>query len=531
MLPGTVLQAQEAPQDPLICAGARQRMPRRFVNCVTYFIDPFTNRHATHWTGATTTVKINGMVALPGTGVPRPRRVDGSKSKASPGMTTTASPVMLLKAKATPPAPIDGYFHRPALERRIEQMLVQRRLAVLRAPGGFGKTALLADVVRRQRERGVLAAWMTVDVDDEPDRLAAYLAYAFECAGLELPAPPDAAAWRAAPQAVALLAHAIEGHPAPCLLVLDDMERLPHEAVPFLELLLRAAPASLRVGLAMRANPGLDLSAAILAGQAELVRADDLRFTRYEVAQFFGGELSRGDLATVLERTGGWPVALRICRTMRSVEPGLIITGDEPITANFVGVRLLRDLTEQDLAVLLDLAVFDDLDTGVDEVLGSDEARRRLNALTVLDGLVLTVEQHGAERRVLHPLIKNYCAEQALLRNPDRKRELHAALARVMARRGELMSALRHANEARDGRLLGQILDREGAFRVWQREGPMRSVRGRPVPGARCAGCVSPVGAPALRGARAGGQIRGGAGPVPSGRWPHRRIRARPRRR
>ena len=63
-------------------------------------------------------------------------------------------------------------------------VLTDRRLTVLHAPGGFGKTALLGHCWRALREQGVAVAWLSLDEEDGPGSLAGYLALAFEAAGL-----------------------------------------------------------------------------------------------------------------------------------------------------------------------------------------------------------------------------------------------------------------------------------------------------------------------------------------------------------
>ena len=93
-----------------------------------------------------------------------------------------AHPAWLLRHRVELPGPIDGYLERPDIEARCA--LTDRRLTVLRAPGGFGKTALLARQCRALREEGTAAAWLALDEQDGPGALAAYLALAFEVAGL-----------------------------------------------------------------------------------------------------------------------------------------------------------------------------------------------------------------------------------------------------------------------------------------------------------------------------------------------------------
>ena len=93
-------------------------------------------------------------------------------------------------AKVMAPAPPVGYVHRASLLKRIDAVL-DRRLTVLQAPGGFGKTTVLADVSHRKKKAGLVVAWLSLDQDDSPDVFGNYLALAFEHAGLDLAALND----------------------------------------------------------------------------------------------------------------------------------------------------------------------------------------------------------------------------------------------------------------------------------------------------------------------------------------------------
>ena len=82
--------------------------------------------------------------------------------------TAGAGPGWFQKAKVRPPERPKGYVSRPSLAQHLEGVL-QRRLTVLQAPAGFGKTTLLADVARRTREEGVVVGWISLDSDDTPN--------------------------------------------------------------------------------------------------------------------------------------------------------------------------------------------------------------------------------------------------------------------------------------------------------------------------------------------------------------------------
>ena len=328
----------------------------------------------------------------------------GGPDVSAPG----AASSWLLRAKVLAPELPGGYVRRTSLLRRLEG-LSERRLTVLQAPAGFGKTTALADIVRDRKNREVVVGWLSLDDDDTPNLFGSYLAYAFEQAGLDLGLLNAPDAWSSSPavQQMGMLARAVERNEAPCLLVLDEVERLPRRTVRFVDLLLKRAPRNLHVALAFRANPGLDLAKHVLDGGALVIRADELRFSTDDIARFFGGSLSPGELAATEERTAGWPVALRVYRNTGASEAGTLGADAGHVAGNFMGVRLLGDLSRKDRAHLLDLSVFDWIDASlVDEVLGSSDARRRVVALSSLDGLLPPVDTDGTVRR-LHPLLRD----------------------------------------------------------------------------------------------------------------------------
>ena len=139
----------------------------------------------------------------------------------------------LLGHRVELPDPIEGYVGRRELEARCRP--TERYLTVLHAPGGFGKTALLGHCCRVLREEGVTVAWLSLDEEDGPGSVATYLALAFERAGVESFAAENGEAVEPTPDAEAdsksdyrlnLLIRAIERHGAPCVLALDEVERL-----------------------------------------------------------------------------------------------------------------------------------------------------------------------------------------------------------------------------------------------------------------------------------------------------------------
>ena len=388
----------------------------------------------------------------------------------------------LLRHKVALPEPIEGWVERKELEARC--VLTERRLTVLHAPGGFGKTALLGHCCRALRERGVAAAWLSLDEEDGPGSLAVYLALAFEAAGLGTfgeAGAPEGGAFAQAPGSQAdtqadyrinLLVRALERHGAPCVLALDEVERLAGPgAVGTLNALLRRAPRNLHLGMAFRAPPpGLEIAMFALEGREATLTADELRFSRSDVALFFERGLSRRELASVTADSAGWPIALRIQRNAGREESGSA-QGAERTVAGWIETRLWRGIAGADRDFVLDAALFDGLEPElVDEVLGVRSSGRRIASMGALAGLLSTRGGGGTGMR-LHPLVRDYCERRRFEETPDRFRAIHRGIARALARRGRPVEALRHAGEAGDAALLGEVGERTGGVRLWLEQG------------------------------------------------------------
>ena len=378
-----------------------------------------------------------------------------------------------LTTEVSPPLRPQLYVDRPRLNERIDR--AGQPIVAVQAPAGFGKTALLSDVHRRARGRGLLAAWLTLDEFDTEDTFERHLLHAFEQAGLDLgvgKGPADS--W------LELLVRKIEYHVNPCLLVVDALERLAGRGRDALDFLIHYAPGNLRVVFGLREDPGIDLSSAVLGGWATVIRANQLRFTREEVSEFFNDDLSRRELASVMAWTEGWAIALCLCRECwfkdkaAATAPGSLHNWpvDEEVVANWMNARLLGDLTSADREFLLDLAQFDEVDTTmVDRVLKRKDTARRIAALAPLEGL-LSYSAAMPRRRRMHPLLKVHGSAMRKVENPERYRELHRVIALAEVQQGHVERAVRHAEMAEDIELLGKILNQAGGLKLSLREGP-----------------------------------------------------------
>lgn len=214
-----------------------------------------------------------------------------------------------------------GLIARP----RFAEVLAQageKRLILIKASAGFGKTTLALTWAERMRRDGARVAWLALEPDDdEPTRFLYYVAQALQqgCDGVGAGALAlIAEASLAAPQAViAALINALAEVEDEIYLFLDDYHYLSapmiHEAVAFL---LRHAPPQLHLVLITRADPPLHLARLRVQNQVLEIDTATLRFAPDETRRFLEQEQSArmeaSDARQVHLTTEGWPAALRI---------------------------------------------------------------------------------------------------------------------------------------------------------------------------------------------------------------------------
>ena len=382
----------------------------------------------------------------------------------------------LLRQKVTVPDRVTGYLHRSEL---VEQAMPTRsRVTVLKAPAGFGKTTLLAECCRRLCRDGIPTAWVSLDEHDEsyePAILDTYIAFACQCAGLDVPDAQGSDEAGGGPVSRAeFVAWTIEALGRPFVIVLDELERLrKSESGTLLDILLNRGPPNLHLALACRQLPaGLKIAGAALEGSITILTTDELRFSKSESAEFFDLILPRSDMAAAIDDAAGWPFALRVSRNMMESGAQGGVRATQDFVENWVESRLFEGLGGDTREFLLDLGLFDWIDAGlVDEVLERSDSMRRIESMPVLVGLLEPVRGGASNSWRLHPLIRDHSARCRFRETPERFRFIHRRIAEALMRRGEIVSAMRHAVEAGDGALAGEFFENAGAVRLWLRQG------------------------------------------------------------
>ena len=194
------------------------------------------------------------------------------------------------------------------------------KLVLVGAPAGFGKSTLVAQWGASAAESRPFA-WISLDPgDDDPGRLWWHLVCAVQRACPDFKGEQMLRALRAqvpdfAGVVLPLIVNQLAALAEPVVLVLDDYHvieaRACHDQVAFL---LARLPPSAQLVIITRTEPPLGLARMRAAGEMTEVRAADLRFGPATAAALVrtvaGAMLSDADVASLVQRTEGWPAGV-----------------------------------------------------------------------------------------------------------------------------------------------------------------------------------------------------------------------------
>lgn len=281
-------------------------------------------------------------------------------------------PGPILATKVYIPPPRREVVLRPRLVARLDEGFA-RKLTLISAPAGFGKTTLASEWVAACKRP---AAWLSLDEGDgDPTRFLTYLIAALQTVAentgagvletLQSPmAPPTESI-------LAALLNDINAVPDDFALVLDDYHLVDSKPVDAaLTFLLEHLPPQMHLVIASREDPQLPLARYRAQGQLTELRADELRFAPAEATEFLnqvmGLNLSVENAAALESRTEGWIVGLHLAAlSMQGLQDtaGFIqsFTGSHRFVLDYLLEEVLHKQPENIQSFLLRTSILDRL--------------------------------------------------------------------------------------------------------------------------------------------------------------------------
>jgi LuxR family maltose regulon positive regulatory protein len=240
-----------------------------------------------------------------------------SNGRSDNGFGEAAARAVLLATKLYVPAIAAQLVHRAALLDALSAGR-GRKLTLLSAPAGWGKTTLLAQWALGADEDQRFG-WLSLDAsDNDPVWFWMYVVAALQKTnpGVGIRAV-ELLAMGADPVQVVLptLLNDLDTIIRPMVLILDDyhlvVSRAVHEQLAFF---ISRMPANLHLVLATRSDPMLPLARWRASGELVEMRTDDLRFGAIDADRLLndvlGLDLAHADIQLLHRRTEGWAAGL-----------------------------------------------------------------------------------------------------------------------------------------------------------------------------------------------------------------------------
>jgi LuxR family maltose regulon positive regulatory protein len=398
--------------------------------------------------------------------------------------------VPLLKTKLYIPPVRPELVPRPRLIERLNAgPRSGRKLTLVSAPAGFGKTTLLSEWIHRGGAvtAPLQVAWVSLDQgDNDPTRFWTHFVAALQAvragmgkaalAALQSPGFADASTPPRIESILTALINEITEQESdgehPCILALDDYHLI--EAQPIhngLAFLLDHLPAQMHLVIASRSDPPLPLSRLRGRGELTELRTVDLRFTPDEAAVFLnrvmGLDLSAEDVAALEARTEGWIVGLQMAalalqgalsmqgRDRERVAAFIAaFTGSHRYVLDYLTDEVLQQQAESVQTFLLQTAILDRLSGPLCDAVCSVEDRGVTGQamLETLERANLFIVPLDNERRWYryHHLFADLLRSRLKHVLPDQAPALHRRASEWYEENGLIAEAVNHAFTAGD---------------------------------------------------------------------------------
>ena len=387
-----------------------------------------------------------------------------------------SNPILATKLYVPPSQP--KVVPRPRLIERLNEGM-HRRLTLVSAPAGFGKTTLLSEWLAGCERP---PAWLSLDEgDNDPTRFLSYLVAALQTIApnigegvlgvLQSPQPPPTESILTA------LLNEIDTVPDDFVLVLDDYHVIDAEHVDgALAFLIEHLPPRMHLIISTREDPSLPLARLRVRGQLIELRAADLRFTPSEAAEFLGGvmglDLTEEDIAALETRTEGWIAGLQLAAiSMRGHEDatGFIesFTGSHHFVLDYLVEEVLGQQPESVQAFLLRTSVLDRLCGSLCDAVLLDPSSSGQETLEYIEHANLFLVPLDDERRwyryhhLFAELLRQRLLQGAVSSTGDVD-DLHGRASQWYEENGLEVEAFRHAAAANDVERAERLIEGKG---------------------------------------------------------------------
>ena len=342
---------------------------------------------------------------------------------------------MLLTKLHIPPAGKNTVY-RPDLYEKLNTGL-SRKLILVSAPAGYGKTTLISDWIRQNK---IPAAWLSLDNgDNDPAVFLSYIIagiqtihreYGQNALGLiNSPNSPSV-------ESIAgLLINELLSLDQHFLLVLDDFHLIKsNEVLKLVIYLLEHIPGNAHIVILTRSDPALSLSRIRSQHQLVELRSSDLSFSANDISILFNKRLKIGlsidDVYSLETKTEGWIAGLQITALSMQGREDISkfirdLKGDNRYIMDYLVEEVLKIQTDDIKEFLLQTSILEQMSAPLcNAVFNRNDSQQIIESLEKNNMFVIPLDNERTWYRY-HHLFAQVLKQKLLYRGRDATTDLH----------------------------------------------------------------------------------------------------------
>jgi LuxR family maltose regulon positive regulatory protein len=380
---------------------------------------------------------------------------------------------MLLTKLHIPPAS-QNIVHRQELYEKLNIGLT-RKLILISAPAGFGKTTIISDWINQHK---IPTVWFSLDNgDNDPTDFLSYIISGiqgihkeFGKGAFKLLNSPN----KPSNESIAgLLINEILNIKQDFLLVLDDFHLITsNDILKLVTYLLEHIPVNIHIVILTRSDPALSVSRLRSQHQLVELRSSDLSFSTNNISVLFNKKLKLGlsidDVYALEEKTEGWIAGLQLAAlSMQGREDisGFIndLKGDNRYIMDYLMEEVLKIQTDELKDFLLQTSILEQMSAPLcNAILNRNDSQLILEALERNNMFVIPLDDERNWFRY-HHLFADLLKQRLQLSYKEVIIELHNNACNWFVHNKMFVFAIRHAiatqNHEKSIQLIGSVVE------------------------------------------------------------------------
>ncbi|WP_321393666.1 LuxR C-terminal-related transcriptional regulator [Emcibacter sp.] len=379
----------------------------------------------------------------------------------------------LIITKLFPPGNRASRVRRPHLENLLDREGL-RRVTVVSAGAGFGKTTLMAEWYHLLKGQKMATAWVSLDSrDQDQGQFLNYLIEALRIAGAVDGKSAESILQNKLENrffsALGALINELAAGQQEAVLFLDDYHLADGPDISLLmESFINLAPPNFHFVISSRTKPLLPIATLKVHDQILILPEHDLRFSEGETAEFMRGkqglDISEESLHRLISSTEGWVAGLQLVSLAlrdKHLEENFLrqFSGSSRDVVEFLTANVFAMQPERLQKFMMSTAVLERFNAEVAEVLTGDE-----NAQTTLEYLednnlfIVPLDQSRGWYRY-HQLYREFLLAQLKRLHREEIPVLKRKAAQWFADSGLLVEAVSLAHESGDYDYLAELVE------------------------------------------------------------------------